>query len=178
MRTTTARAKPNRPLVSCILHVIPSLLIVGCVSQSPPHTGPSSAQPKTVSTTTGSGSALPSTPKKDPFAVGEPTAEQEAQAKAATDRYFAALRDTILEIDDGTTSPDVIARAAVNSNLSLLREKARAQTAHIAASSWLGADVASKGLARLPEQRDIDWGVTLVLKLRQKRTPSSSPAQP
>ena len=111
-----------------------------------------------------------SPPKKDPFAVKEPTADQEARSKAAIGRYFGALRNSILEIDDGTTSPDVIARAAVNSNLGLLREKVRAQTAHITESSWLGADIASKALEKLPEQSDIDWGVTLVLKLRQMRT--------
>ncbi|MES2920078.1 MAG: hypothetical protein V4819_00930 [Verrucomicrobiota bacterium] len=104
--------------------------------------------------------------KIDPFTI-KPTPEQQAKAEAATDAYFRAMRKTIVELDDGRTSPDVIGRAAVSQNIILLREKVVAQSIHFKEESWIGEEVVNEKLAKLPESGDFDMATSMVLKLRQ-----------
>lgn len=133
-----------------------------------------------VETVTQPKPALTPTPSlQELTTVNEQTAEEKAAAALAAREYFTALVATIKELDDFTTSADVIARAAVNKNRALLLKKSRAQLAHFKRSNWFVAQTTEEYLASLPKQVDFDNAVEAVLRLRKSSgSLQSSPPLP
>ena len=113
-------------------------------------------------------------PSPTPWVCPEPTEAQKKASKIASDEYFNALLDTINEIDDGTTSPEIIARVAVEKNLDLLRKMAGAKTAHIAGSSYLARRSNESLIQKLPTNAQINVATYLVLGARKEKSASSS----
>lgn len=99
----------------------------------------------------------------------EPTAEEKALSSSIGREYFLALRATIEELDDSTSSAEIVARAAVNRHLPLLRKKFFAQVSHIARSSDFAEQQAQESALRIPSRSDIDVAVEMVLRLRKQR---------
>ena len=148
------------------------LLFSGCVH---PHSGweKSQAEAAERNELLSSVNRTPKLPSKKVATVGpsgvrvQTPSEKEA-ARLATRKYLLALHASIRELDDMSTSPDVIARAAVGANLDLLRSKMRAKTIQFEEYA-LGRDSMARALARAPTQSDIDLAVYSVLKIRQQR---------
>lgn len=105
-------------------------------------------------------------PKKNELEIREQTRTEKLKAEQAADKYFAALWKSIGSIDDGVSSPDLVAKAAIAENHSLLRAKFAAQCSHIRDSSWLGEKMFNERMAALPTPYDVHFATNIVLRYR------------
>jgi len=110
-----------------------------------------------------------SEPVYTPPAIKDPTEKQKKASKLASDEYFDALLKTIIEIDDGNTSPEVIAKVAVGKNIELLRKMDEAKTVHISESSYLAKKSVKKMIYNLPSSSDINLATYMVLSVRKDK---------
>ena len=127
------------------------------------------------------GGAVParSSPPWDPAppAAVVQTPGQKRNADAATDKYFKGMIRTLTEIDDRKTSPEIVAKAALSANLRLLRERIRAEGAHIAAVSEPVAVALQQRLRRTPTAADVFDATYMVIWTREEKpTPLPNPS--
>ena len=81
--------------------------------------------------------------------------------------YYGGLVESIRTLDDGSTSPDIIGRAAVTENAAALRSFKAASIAHL---NRRFPDQAYRGerlINQLPQQANFDEATMLVLKHRK-----------
>jgi hypothetical protein len=111
----------------------------------------------------------------EPLVVKEATPEQtkaktsEAKRKQLSINYNEFVMLSILELDDGTTSPEIIARSALSRSGKYYREWKRATVGEdMNLDSQYKRDQFENALASFPTQSDIDMWTGFVLEFRNK----------
>jgi|GEM_PF-6661210 len=94
------------------------------------------------------------------------TPEQEQNAKLMSEVYYTALAKTISQIDDLSSPPEVIARAAVSANHILLVKQMEAHLVHLIEASPTSAKAVRLRLAQLPSEMDINDALYMVMRIR------------
>jgi hypothetical protein len=104
---------------------------------------------------------------RDEWTPKDPTPEDEALTEQRCTAYYRGLVASIRSLDDGVTSADVVARAAVNENIDLLRAWKRAQMANLARPSARAAESVESSINSLPSKGLLDDATSVVLRVRR-----------
>jgi hypothetical protein len=113
--------------------------------------------------------------KHQPLAMTEQKSSETAEARhrfinEISAEYLLALRKSIQSLDDNRSSADVIARAAVEENIELLRERDRKLMESISKYSPTAAIQVAEYLRKIPTEDHISVATYMVLKLRKVNT--------
>jgi hypothetical protein len=137
-----------KALLSCIV----ILLILGC--STPVERNQHTSEPLAVS------GATPEQPKAK---------TSESKRKQLSINYNEFVMLSILELDDGTTSPEIIARSALSRAGKYYREWKRATVGEdLNLESQYKRDQFENALANFPTQSNIDMWTGFVLEFRNK----------
>lgn len=103
---------------------------------------------------------------RDELTPENPTPEDKALTKQRSNAYYTGLIASIQALDDGVSSADAVARAAVNENIDLMRAWKRAQLANQARPSARAAEMVESAINKLPSQALLDEATFIVLRFR------------
>jgi hypothetical protein len=106
---------------------------------------------------------------RDELTPKDPTPEDEVLTKQRSMAYYSGLITSIRSLDDGVTSADAVARAAVNENIDFMRDWKRAQMANLARPSARAAEMVESAINKLPSQGLLDEATSIVLRYRKNR---------
>jgi hypothetical protein len=113
------------------------------------------------------------------YTAREMTPEEKVEAKALSKKYYQGLVQTIIEIDDGETSPEIIGKSAVIENQSALKTWKRVELRRFTEVDDPEIRRKAENLDGLPSQSHFDDATYIVLKLRAKaRNSSDGVSQP